>query len=237
MDIKIAICDDELQIGNQLEKILIGLLEEREIVWQIDIFTTGEELCDELTRAEYDLLFLDIELPSMNGVAVGTYIRETLGNDILQIAYISSKREYAMELFDIRPIHFLIKPLKIDMVARVLETYIKINGGKADVFHFRKGYTHHKVEIYKIKYFVREGRKVKLYTTDGMMEFYESLETIYERVKNHGFLFIHKSYMVNYRFLKKIAYDHVVMTDGKQFSISQSRRKEIREKYRELEGD
>ena len=69
------------------------------------------------------------------------------------------------------------------------------------------------------------------------MEFYESLETIYERVKNHGFLFIHKSYMVNYRFLRKIAYDHVVMTDGKQFSISQSRRKEIREKYQELEGD
>lgn len=237
MQITIAVCDDELQIGSQLEKILISLLVEREIAYQIDIFTTGEELCEELQKTEYDLLFLDIEFPSMNGVAVGAYIRETLGNDVLQIAYISARKEYAMELFDIRPIHFLIKPLEADKVAKVLDTYIKINGGKTDVFQFRKGFTHHKIEIYKIQYFVREGRKVQIHTTDGVMEFYESLEAIYERVKNHGFLFIHKSYMVNYRFLRKIAYDHVVMTDGKQFSISQSRRKEIREKYQELEGD
>lgn len=237
LEIKIAICDDELQIDNQLEQILLDLVKERKIECRIDVYTNGEQLCEELQMREYDLLFLDIELPGKNGVTVGTYIRELLGNDIIQIAYISSKREYAMELFDIRPIHFLIKPLEAEQVAKVLDTYIKINGGKTDLFHFRKGYTHHKVEIYRIKYFIRESRKVKLYTVDGMVEFYESLETIYERVKDYGFLFIHKSYMVNYRFLKKIAYDHVIMTDGQQFSISQSRRKDIREKYWELEGD
>ena len=93
MQITIAVCDDELQIGSQLEKILISLLVEREIAYQIDIFTTGEELCEELQKTEYDLLFLDIEFPSMNGVAVGAYIRETLGNDVLQIAYISARQE------------------------------------------------------------------------------------------------------------------------------------------------
>ena len=46
----------------------------------------------------YDLIFLDIELPRMNGVAVGKYIRESLNNETVQIAYISSKQQYAMDI-------------------------------------------------------------------------------------------------------------------------------------------
>ena len=68
-----------------------------------------------------------------------------------------------------------------------------------------------------------------MYTTEGVETFYESLESIYDRIKNYGFLFIHKSYMVNYRYVQVIKYDSVIMSDNAEFSISQSRRKQIRE--------
>lgn len=235
MQIRIAICDDEISICNQLEDILVHLLKERNITYEINVFGDGETLGEDLVRMEYDLLFLDIELPRMNGIAVGTYIRETLRNDVIQIAYISGKQEYAMELFEVRPIHFLIKPLETEKVANVLDTYIKINGGKNDVFRYQKGHEFHKIPIYKILYFIRESRKVIMYTADGQEEFYDSLEKIYDQLKPYGFLFIHKSYMINYRYIQKIGYDHVVMSDGKWFSISQSRRSEIRDQYWKLE--
>ena len=73
------------------------------------------------------MLFLDIELPKMNGVAVGQYIRETLKNETIQIAYISSKQEYAMELFEMRPINFLVKPLYEKKIENVIDKFLQLN--------------------------------------------------------------------------------------------------------------
>ncbi|MBP3339107.1 MAG: response regulator transcription factor [Lachnospiraceae bacterium] len=237
MMIKIAICDDDRQIGGKLEEMLIKLLNNNNIRYEIDVFETGESLCREFERTEYDLMFLDIELPEMNGVQIGNYIRDVKKNNIVQIAYISSKQGYAMELFDVRPINFLIKPLEEFKVQKVIETYIKINGGKKDLFCYKKGFVFHRIEMYKIKYFEREGRKVIMHTLDGDVEFYESMEKIYETTKKYRFLFIHKSYMINTRYLKNIHYDRVTLVDGEDFPISQSRRKEIREMFKLMEED
>ena len=231
---KIAICDDEAEICSQLEKILSNLLKKRKVSYDIDVFYSGESLCRELEYQKYDLIFLDIELPGKSGVEIGKDIRENKRDDLVQIAYISSKQEYAMELFDVRPINFLIKPLRKEEAEKVIDVYMKIYGQKTDIFQYKKGYENYKVEVYKIMYFQRDGRKVIMHTIDETVEFYESLEKIYESVKNRGFLFIHKSYLVNYQYIKKIGYTHLVMTDGVELSISQSRRKEIRSQYMKL---
>lgn len=231
MDIKIAICDDEIEIGFQLENILIQLNNDESHNFVIDVFYSGEELCDELNRTDYDLIFLDIQMPGKDGVEVGRYIREIRKDEITQIAYISSEQGYAMELFDSRPINFLIKPLDKEKVQKVIDAYVKVNCERGSLYRYRIGRTFHKIEVSRIKYFVRNSRKVKMYTIDGCEEYYDSLEKIYEQVKKYGFLFIHKSYMVNPRYIKNIRYDYIVMTDEMQFSISQSRRKEIRDMY------
>ena len=65
MQINIAICDDEMEICSQIEKIVIELLEEFSIKYEIDVFYSGENLCREMQRKEYELVFLDIQLPSI----------------------------------------------------------------------------------------------------------------------------------------------------------------------------
>lgn len=235
MQIKLAVCDDDIKICSHIENILINILSHKFLEYDIDVFYSGEALCEEMERTKYDLVFLDIELPKMNGVEIGKYIRETKNDNITQIVYISSKQEYAMELFKVRPIDFLVKPVDEEQIENVIDVYINLNSGKEDIFHYKKGYSCHKVEIFKIMYFVRNNRKVSMFTADGEETFYESLESVYERVKNYGFLFIHKSYIVNYRFIQIIRYDHVVMTDNEEFPISQSRRKIIRDMYSRLE--
>ncbi len=235
MEIKIAICDDDKALGGQLEKLLMKMLNERGIRCEIDVCTTGETLCKEMNNTEYDLIFLDIELPKMNGVQIGMYIRENQRNDLVQIAYISGKQDYAMELFDVRPINFLVKPLDENKLNKVIDAYVKISGGKNEVFQYKKGFTIYRIEFYKIKYFIRTGRKVMMYTIEGAIEFYESMEKIYESAKQYGFLFIHKSYMINSKYIKKRTYDKVYMTDDKEFSISQSHRQIIREMFKKME--
>ncbi|MCR5792506.1 MAG: LytTR family DNA-binding domain-containing protein [Lachnospiraceae bacterium] len=229
MAISIAICDDEIEICSQLESILTEQLAKRKIECSIEVFNTGKALCRELKRTKYDLLFLDIELPEMDGIQIGRYIREELNNQILQIAYISSKQEYAMELFDNRPINFLVKPIVADKVKeKVLDKYFRLFSQDNPMFSYKKRSDIFKVPIEEILYFQNNNRKVTVVTLDHRDEFYGSMDGIYSEVKNHKFLYIHKSTIVNYRYITRLSANEVTMTDGEIFSISQSRRKIIR---------
>lgn len=234
MDIKIAICDDINEMCVCIENKVEGILKNKSIGYEIDIFNSGEELCRMLDEIRYDLIFLDIEFPKMDGIEIGKYIREIKKDNITQIVYVSGRKKYAMELFQVRPIDFIVKPLEDKQLERVIDIYIDIMGGMKNFFEYRKSYSHKKVELYKIMYFIRDNRKVTVVTSEEKDAFYESLEKVYERVKQYDFLFIHKSYLINYRYIETIRYDSVTMTDGTEFLISKSRRKEIRKRYMEI---
>ena len=61
---------------------------------------------------------LDIELISTNGIKVGKFIRDELENLEIAIVYISSKSSYAMNLFRVQPIDFLVKPIEKERIKK-----------------------------------------------------------------------------------------------------------------------
>lgn len=175
MDIKIAICDDINEMCVCIENKVEGILKNKSIGYEIDIFNSGEELCRMLDEIRYDLIFLDIEFPKMDGIEIGKYIREIIKDNITQIVYVSGRKKYAMELFQVRPIDFIVKPLEDKQLERVIDIYIDIMGGMKNFFEYRKSYSHKKVELYKIMYFIRDNRKVTVVTSEEKDAFYESL--------------------------------------------------------------
>lgn len=234
MQIRIAVCDDERAVSSLVEELVMKIAEELSIQCDVDVYDSGEVLCHELDKEEYDLIFLDIELPKMNGIEIGKYIREVQRNEIVQIAYISAKEQYAMELFDYRPINFLVKPLDINKVKKVIAKLIVIVKDKIQLFTYKKGYDFVKVPISEILYFERERRKITVTTSKMTDTFYENLEEIYAKVKSNKFLFVHKSFIVNYRYIRRMKYDEVEMIDGRHIPISQSHRKLIRQMYMKM---
>lgn len=132
---KVAICDDEIGVCNALESYIEKYMNQHYIASDIDIFYTGESLCDYLQRNnEINLIFLDIELPKANGVEVGQYVRNKLKDEVTDIIYISSKTSYAMELFKCRPLDFIIKPLSYKKIENILDVVIKRNGIMSKTF-------------------------------------------------------------------------------------------------------
>ncbi len=234
MQINIAICDDEFNICSQVENLLVEILSEKFINYNIDVYNMGKDLCEEMQRTEYDLVFLDIELPQMNGVDIGRCIREQLKNERVQIVYISAKEGYAMELFEYRPMNFLVKPLDKEKIERVIRKYLIVSEQDNHLFTYKKKYDFYKIPISKIFYFQNRGKKIAMQTDEGEVEFYDSIENVYQRVKGHKFLFIHKSIIVNYEYIKKFGYEQVTMIDETVFPISQSRRKAIREMFMDI---
>ncbi|MBQ2799963.1 MAG: response regulator transcription factor [Lachnospiraceae bacterium] len=236
MEINIAICDDEIVICKQIEGILEEMLLQAAVRYNLSLFQKGRELCESMEKTKFDLIFLDIELPDMDGIEIGSYIREALGDEKVQIAYISAKAEYALRLFDFRPINFLVKPLEQEKIKKVIDKYLILAEYGRQLYTYKKGSHFLKISLDEVLYFEKQGRKIHIHTLEGKQddEFYGSMDGLYSQVKRNQFLFIHQSIIVNYRYISKFQYEFVKLVDGVELPISQSRRKIIRSMYLEL---
>ena len=227
--LKIAICDDDKALCMQLKDMLNEIIENTDA--EIYVFNTGEELCDLLINgSRFDIIFLDIELCEINGVEVGKKIRNELNDELTQIIYISAKDSYAMELFDIRPLNFLVKPLKREKIESVLKTAKKIMYSSNQYYEYKIGNVNFNVLISDILYFESSGRKVKIILNDDIKEYYGKLSEVEEKIKDNDFFFIHKSYFINYNHVIEYAYEYVKMSNNEVLGISQNNRKAVREK-------
>lgn len=233
----IAICDDEMKIGAELERILIDIFSKLNVKHEIDVFFAGEELQRKMeVGAYYDLIFLDIEFAAeeINGVDLGRLIRDTYHNHLVSIVYISWDKKYSMQLFEIRPLNFLVKPLEHDKIEHTVRTYLKIAGLLSGELTYKKGHDIFKVPIKNIVYLENRERKVIVHLADGKKEeFYGSLKEIYnEQLQKFDFMFIHASYVVNYDYVTAVKYNQLFLTDSVMpLPISPNKRSEARGNY------
>ena len=236
----VAVCDDETKIGAELERILVDILDKLNIKHEIDVFFSGNELYEKMEEgAHYDLIFLDIEFAQseINGVEVGRLIRDVHQNYLASIVYISWEKKYALQLFEIQPLNFLVKPLKCEKVEDVVRKYLKISGLWSGVFTYKVAHDTLKVQIKDIVYLESYDRKLVMHLADGRKEeFYGSLKEAYnEQLKRFDFLFIHNSYVVNYDYVAALKFDQVILANNETpLPISKHRRNEVRESYYEI---
>lgn len=235
--VRIAVCDDENNICSQIEKYILILCKKLCVQFEVEVYYTGEGLCKKLSAGTcYDLIFLDIELTNMSGLEVGNHIRNVYDDEITQIVYISGKSEYALELFDINPLNFLVKPLSYAKIEKVIIKYLKINDLKSGIFSYKYGHDTFQIMIKDIIYLKSKGKKIIIKSKNKEDEFYGSLQKIFDtQLKMYGFLFIHKSFVVNYSYISIFEYERVILSDHTVLSIGQTKRKEIRKIQNELE--
>ncbi|MDF2656242.1 MAG: LytTr DNA-binding protein [Bacillota bacterium] len=227
---RIAICDDEQVICSQIENVILKYAAENNERVETQVFYSGEELIRFLKCGEgFDLLFLDIELKLINGVEVGRRIREEMDNQTMQIVYVSGKDTYFRDLFDVRPMHFLQKPVTEEDIIKDIRLGMKLSNKLGGIFVYRKGHEAYRKPVSDILYFESNNREVKMVTSDDEEVFYGKLDDVYEQVGKYHFMYIHKSYVVNYLYVKKFQYSEVTMSNMEVLPISQARRKMIRE--------
>lgn len=233
---KIAICDDDIRICSELEKNILDYARYTHKLLSVEPYYGGEKLRQDLRDGIiYDMLFIDIELGSaLNGIDIGLCVRNNLKNEAMQIIYISSFASYALELFKIRPLDFLIKPISKEMVYETLNIGIRLAQKNEVTFQYKQGRDWNKIYIREIIYFKSIDREVEAVTVRGNIIFYGSLERIYEQLKAYNFFYAHKSYLINYIHVKEFFYDELIMTNDDVIKIAQPRRKKVREIHKEF---
>lgn len=234
--LRIAICDDNEKFAEQLEDYIFEYTSKHSISADTFVFTSGEELIKNFSgESAYDILFLDIELGETTGIELGKHIREKMKNETTQIVFVSSKENYAIQLFDIRPLNFLVKPVEYKKLEYVMDEYDRLYKFQHNYFEYNIGKQKFRVNEQSIIYFQSQGKKIQMITQEGDREFYGKLSDVLENLNEHSFISVHKSYVINMRHVSEYGRDSILMINGDWIPISRAMRNSISQKIIENE--
>jgi len=236
MTLEIAICDDEAQICTELKTISGKILDKLGIKYEIDTYLNGETLCNQMElQAKYHLIFLDVKFAEgeINGVEAGRYIRNNLNRQWASIVYMSWDEGYSKDLHKIRPIDFIIKPLKPPQIEYAITTHLKLFKLWESEFTYKIRNQTRKVKMHEIIYIESINRKLTMNLTGGKKEeFYGILKEVFaEQLENADFLHIHASYAVNYSHIVSFSSSRLTVTTGETLPVSRVKKDETEKSY------
>lgn len=232
--LKIAVCDDEVGFTSKMEALIEKAARQKGIVVEVDVFFDGVTLFKNIQNnsIRYDMIFLDIEMGALNGLETARQIRKL--DELVFLIYVTSHQNYAVEAYEVHPFAFLVKPLREEQVLQnFFRIYKKISSG-AFYYEYRFKREYYRVIVNDIMYFESNKRVIHIHMRDGAVHtYYGKLNEVQKELehKKVDFFRIHRSILVNVRYVKCKAYDHVVLSDDSVFFISEDRRRDINMQY------
>lgn len=211
MRCKIAICDDFEQDAKYIVSAVNKWAEKERILLDVEVFPSADSfLFHYADHKDFDIMLLDIEMPSMSGIELAKKIR--LENDAVQIIFITGFIDYIAEGYDVAALHYLMKPLSEDKLSEVLNrAVLKIRKNEKSLFLSISGEMV-RILIYQIKYLEVQQN----YVTVHAKKDYTVKKTLgeFESELDERFYRIGRSFIVNLSCIDKITKNSVHLSDG-----------------------
>lgn len=205
---KIAICDDDINCVNLIEDYI---RECRKTVAECDAYQSGEELLRTYRNngERYDVIFLDMEMEQLNGIETANHIREV--DEYVIIVFITSHTEYMRESFQCSPFRFLVKPINETEFMTVFKDIEKKLSKQRKVFAFTENKARIRLFCEDIIYCESRDHWILIHTKDTTHKICKSLSDLYERLDKEMFYRVHKSYLINFHYIKSIKENNIYL--------------------------
>jgi DNA-binding LytR/AlgR family response regulator len=213
MAMKCIVVDDEML----QQEILKDYIAEIEWLELSALFGNGFEVIDYLKREKVDLIFLDINIPGVNGVEL---VKRLINPPA--VIFTTAYPEYAVEGFNLDVVDYLLKPISFGRFSKAIEKYqntlSQIKSETNDALLVKSGKKEYRIKTQSIVYLESMGDYIRLVTetqgiiTHGTLSHFEGL------LPTGQFCRIHKSFIIN---LEKIDYfeGNCISAGGKKFSL------------------
>jgi DNA-binding LytR/AlgR family response regulator len=189
------VVDDE-PLATRLLAQYINKTEDLELVMKT---TRPKEALRKVQEGNVNLIFLDIQMPQMNGIELMKIVRKNC-NIILTTSY----PEYALEGFENDVVDYLLKPITYDRfiiaINKVKERFSQGNQDNAEVPNYifiKTGHRIQKIELSSILYIEALRDYIAFHTKEGKMLCLENMRNMEELLPANTFTRIHKSFIIN----------------------------------------
>lgn len=236
MTLKIAICDDEKKYIDVLEKLLIQYTFAHETDFIIDTYIDSNQFLKEYdSPGKYNILFMDIEMPGINGIDVVYKIRKYIDRELVTV-FESNYPEYMCESLSVHPYQFIQKPVSYDMLEKVMNDIVSDIGELKASFIKCKDYTGHEFtintnEIRFIEVTNAKKREISINLREKNINTRGILSQIEKTLPANIFFRISRSSIINLQWIRYIKDRTVVFDNGSTVSASRRNMETLTELY------
>lgn len=194
---KVAICDDEECFLEDTHRLLDKWGHENNIPMNVAEFSNGDDLIRAQQEQSMDLIILDVIMPLLNGIDTAKEVR--VCDAKVPIIFLTSSREYAVDSYDVRAFHYLMKPLKKSAFFSVMDRFLQTYQQKKETFFARMAGGGCNITLEETEFLEAQNKQVMVHLSNGTVleikELFSDCADIFTADK--GFFKCHRSYIVN----------------------------------------
>ena len=231
--LKIAILDDDKTALMISTSAVEAFLKEKNAEYRVFSFSNPLNFLASAKEEKFDLSFLDIDMPEMNGLSVANELAAI--SKYGQIIFLSQREDLVFECLKFHPFGFIRKSKLIDDFSLMMNQFFQTvsnnesNETKIDFFDKTKTYS---FKIKDIVYIEGDRNYQKVVLKDKTSQNIRvPLGTLEEKLREYGFLRIHKGYLLNYLYIRSIESEDVYLTTGTSLPMAKKRKEEIMKQY------
>lgn len=233
--IKIAFCDDDMEVLHQMNELLDRYRVERNEDITYAAFQSPFELLTEIEKGiRPDILFLDVVMPGQNGMDVAKEIRQYDTN--MKIIFLTSSPEFAVESYSVGAYFYQLKPIWEESFFRLMDSVLAECEKKKKnslILRSKDGIT--RIDLQQLEYCEVLGRKLLFHLENGaVLESAGSLDDLAGQLMQHSNFFRpHRSFLVNMEYIQNISSRSIKMVNDAEIPIPHGKCSEIKNTYME----
>ena len=232
--LKIAICDDEARAITVISASVESVFKDAGAEVAIETFSSPKELLERLESVNFDLAFLDISMPEIDGIELGKRLhKEKNGTEIV---FVSSRMDRVFDTFQVQPFGFVRKNHFLEDIGEVITRFLdsrKQKGDDSSFAHFKDKQGMVTIDVTNVTYIecIRNTQILHFDDPNHEYKLYSRMETLEEELKRFDFLRVHKGYLVACRYIRRFDANSVILNDGTEIPVGRSRRQESMDAY------
>lgn len=233
--IKIAFCDDDMEVLHQMNELLDRYRVERNEDITYAAFQSPFELLTEIEKGiRPDILFLDVVMPGQNGMDVAKEIRQYDTN--MKIIFLTSSPEFAVESYSVGAYFYQLKPIWEESFFRLMDAVLAECEKKKKnslILRSKDGIT--RIDLQQLEYCEVLGRKLLFHLENGaVLESAGSLDDLAGQLMQYcNFFRPHRSFLVNMEYIQNISSRSIKMVNDAEIPIPHGKCSEIKNTYME----
>jgi len=233
--VKIALCDDnpiELKkISNSIDAFLLS--ENLSDSSEIKTFLSADEVLRYTEQnGQFDLLFLDIVMPGMNGIELAKELRSKDRKSM--IVFLTTSSEYAVSSYQVDAFYYLLKPYSpSDINSLLKKVFNKLESEKSTSIVVKESGKLTKIEIHNIQFLESIKHMIHFHLRDSsIISCYGTINEFSDLLlSDERFVRCHKSFIINMNFVKSLSGSYFIMQDKVIIPISRQSFKQIKNTY------
>lgn len=215
-------------------KVLENFCGECDNIFLEKTFTSPNEALKHLRKYPVDLIFLDIQMPSISGID----FYKSIGRDIMAI-FTTAYSEFAVEGFNLSAVDYLLKPYTFERFKQAVDKandYFEFSNNKVDaspIIYVRADYSLVKVNLEEVTYIESLDDYIKIHLNNsGKVITRMTLKSFNKRLPDNKFIRVHRSFIVALDKIEKVR-NKVIFIGETEVPISNSYEKNFFELFKE----